>query len=712
MEDSTPRRGGAGEAPMGNLSSPLASLGLSSEHRAVPHRSAAQRLAGYCRRGLGALLVVGLLGARAVAQTPANAHSSTTYTGSPFNFCLPGYDSYDYQECWDYNWAVLNSSYSSIATINPALGASTQALAVNISTETAARIAADALKVDKNAPDQINLSTVTAALALKQDAFTGVSSTCASGYYWEGGTLANGVATGGRCVQIIASQGHILGVSSNTSSPETYYTQRGTMTYDSRFFNLTDAGGDYGTFVSMTTAPVVSSSTAHMASVVGIVATAWDGCNITDSTVTFTTTGIGDRALVIHNAMVTNSLTGADSYLRVLLDGAPMSDAHATAPSVAAGANSNADLNASFVRLTPALSSGTHTMCLGMWVSAGTGRYSRDIGGTYIDNFFGAFEITGSAVGSGSGSGTDSTKLPLAGGTMTGAIIMSGTNITLTGSGGYITSASSGNFSGLFGPLVGNVTGNLTGNVTGNVTGALTGNADTATALAANPADCGAGEYASAIAANGNLTCSTPSGAGEANTFTSSKTFTNVVEASSFTTTNTSTYAITSSSGIWMKAGMFRLPDNSVIYSTGQFSPAESSSQTAITANSASINGNNTFASATNECAAAISTLTYTINGTVLDVEVNVSVKGGVATSHSCLGMLLDGALLSGQTTATCVTRVYQPTSASIGNHSFRRRIKGLTPGSHTACLFFRASSTNTSAIDNADGTFTISEGH
>jgi hypothetical protein len=40
-----------------------------------------------------------------------------------------------------------------------------------------------------------------------------------------------------------------------------------------------------------------------------------------------------------------------------------------------------------------------------------------------------------------------------------------------------------------------------------NITADLTGNADTATALAANPTDCGAGEYANTIAANGDLTC-------------------------------------------------------------------------------------------------------------------------------------------------------------------------------------------------------------
>ena len=40
------------------------------------------------------------------------------------------------------------------------------------------------------------------------------------------------------------------------------------------------------------------------------------------------------------------------------------------------------------------------------------------------------------------------------------------------------------------------------------------GNAATATALAANPTDCGAGEFANAIAASGNLTCAVPAGGG------------------------------------------------------------------------------------------------------------------------------------------------------------------------------------------------------
>lgn len=47
------------------------------------------------------------------------------------------------------------------------------------------------------------------------------------------------------------------------------------------------------------------------------------------------------------------------------------------------------------------------------------------------------------------------------------------------------------------------------GNFTaGTITAALSGNATTATALASNPTDCGASQYATAIDASGNLTCS------------------------------------------------------------------------------------------------------------------------------------------------------------------------------------------------------------
>jgi hypothetical protein len=95
----------------------------------------------------------------------------------------------------------------------------------------------------------------------------------------------------------------------------------------------------------------------------------------------------------------------------------------------------------------------------------------------------------------------------------------SGTNTGNQDLSGYAPLASptfTGTVTGTFaGNVTGNVTGNLTGNVTGNVTGSsgsTTGNAATATAFAANPTDCAVNQYATTIAANGNLTCSTPAG--------------------------------------------------------------------------------------------------------------------------------------------------------------------------------------------------------
>lgn len=93
--------------------------------------------------------------------------------------------------------------------------------------------------------------------------------------------------------------------------------------------------------------------------------------------------------------------------------------------------------------------------------------------------------------------------------------------ITLRDSSGGLSGASIqatrfyGPISGVVtGNVTGNLTGNVTGNLTGNVTGAVTGNASTATALAANPTDCGGGQFAQSIDAQGNLTCASVSSVG------------------------------------------------------------------------------------------------------------------------------------------------------------------------------------------------------
>lgn len=96
---------------------------------------------------------------------------------------------------------------------------------------------------------------------------------------------------------------------------------------------------------------------------------------------------------------------------------------------------------------------------------------------------------------------------------------------TLTGTANQITVTNGDGASGnptisiptnptLPGTTTGTFSGDLTGNVTGNVSGSsgsTTGNAATATALAANPADCSANNFATTIAANGDLTCGQPS---------------------------------------------------------------------------------------------------------------------------------------------------------------------------------------------------------
>lgn len=60
------------------------------------------------------------------------------------------------------------------------------------------------------------------------------------------------------------------------------------------------------------------------------------------------------------------------------------------------------------------------------------------------------------------------------------------------------------------GTTAGTFTGTLTGSVSGTLTGSLVGNADTATALAANPAPCGTNLFVTDIAATGLLTCTQP----------------------------------------------------------------------------------------------------------------------------------------------------------------------------------------------------------
>lgn len=78
-------------------------------------------------------------------------------------------------------------------------------------------------------------------------------------------------------------------------------------------------------------------------------------------------------------------------------------------------------------------------------------------------------------------------------------------------------------------------------------------NANTATALAANPTDCGATEYATGIDASGNLTCSTPAGTGTVNSGTLGQIA--YYSASSATISGTSTISIDTNQAVTIGTG-------------------------------------------------------------------------------------------------------------------------------------------------------------
>lgn len=112
---------------------------------------------------------------------------------------------------------------------------------VDLSTVTTAL----ALKVDRNAPDQINLSTVTTALAGKQGSFVGITSSCAAGFYLSSGTWANGVTTGGGCVEAGGgSAGAAILIATQTFSGANKFTSSSTIGYPARF-SVIGSSADY-----------------------------------------------------------------------------------------------------------------------------------------------------------------------------------------------------------------------------------------------------------------------------------------------------------------------------------------------------------------------------------------------------------------------------------------------------------------------------------
>ena len=101
-------------------------------------------------------------------------------------------------------------------------------------------------------------------------------------------------------------------------------------------------------------------------------------------------------------------------------------------------------------------------------------------------------------------------------------------------------------------PVIRSSSGTL--KVTNGIETTITGNADTATALAANPTDCAANTFATTIAANGNLTCAAVGDAGVTDALTisggtiNSSIIGGTTPAAATVTTLTATGAVTFSS--------------------------------------------------------------------------------------------------------------------------------------------------------------------
>lgn len=121
-----------------------------------------------------------------------------------------------------------------------------------------------------------------------------------------------------------------------------------------------------------------------------------------------------------------------------------------------------------------------------------------------------------------------------------GKVANSATTATSTNTNSAIVARDgSGNFG------AGTITASLTGNVSGNVTGSVTGNSSTATALAANPTDCGSNTYATTIDANGNLTCASITNASTTGTSSSTNSTLVLRDGSSNFSAGTITAALT-----------------------------------------------------------------------------------------------------------------------------------------------------------------------
>ena len=197
---------------------------------------------------------------------------------------------------------------------------------------------------------------------------------------------------------------------------------------------------------------------------------------ITGSKVTTgTTSAVGVLQLTDAADSTSTTTAATPAAVKIAKDAADAAATTANAALPKAGGTLTDNLiidNAKSIRLTEADSNGSHYLAL-----KAPNSVTADITFTLPDGDGSngqRLQTDGSGnLSWGTDNSTDPTKLPLAGGTLSGDLNLGSNDIT---NGGTIT-----------GTFAGNITGNVTGNVTGNTSGSAgscTGNAATATALA------------------------------------------------------------------------------------------------------------------------------------------------------------------------------------------------------------------------------------
>jgi len=133
--------------------------------------------------------------------------------------------------------------------------------------------------------------------------------------------------------------------------------------------------------------------------------------------------------------------------------------------------------------------------------STSNGTWSTPSGGCTRIRFYGTSITSGTAIISTRVSTSSASRGKGGGGAGDIEGVTAGTNLNGGGTSGTVTL-------NVDNPVVADLTGNVTGNVSGS-SGSTTGNAATATALAADPADCSADNFATGINASGTLACNT-----------------------------------------------------------------------------------------------------------------------------------------------------------------------------------------------------------